>query len=121
MNALQKSKIKKLVQEDCQIKGSYCIEGKTCVIGKMAIEAGIPPERFDKNNSDCIDMLVLRDVAVILKEVYGLNPDHLRKIQIKNDGEAFILYDDGYEDKEDEILLRRERILEYLETIPVDP
>jgi hypothetical protein len=116
MNALQKSKIKKLVQEDCEICGSYCIEGKTCVIGKMAIEAGIPPERFDKHNSHAIDSQYLTDVAGKLLEVYGLSYPLLREMQIENDVGTWNTGDhDGI------IQQRRERILAYLETIPVEP
>lgn len=90
MKAKLKNKrlLKKLIAEDCELQGQYYYRGKTCAIGRLAIDCGISKEMLKKINRLPIYITEVKDIETVCRAIqnkFGLSPSMLDEIQYRND------------------------------------
>ena len=102
MNTKQKNKVISIIKKTSFTAGCYLdSDGKSCVLGTLALEAGFPREKLvKKNNSEIGDF---PELVFFLEDTYDLDIDNLRELQFNNDNE-----DDENDSR------RKNLILEYI-------
>lgn len=108
MNAQQKERAIKVIEDDCQIEGQYIDHSdQTCAVGALAIAARIPKFQLRQSNYLSIGSETnsnIREIAAKIEKKFGLNQTQLHKIQHLNDDSA-------------RPATRRRRIIKYLKTL----
>lgn len=106
------------VNKYADIKALYIRDGHHCIIGGMALEAGVPLAHIQAVNNVQIHSAkneLIMEVSVFLQEMrwkiygkYGLECQHLHYLQDINDSH-------------DDVDMRRKCLISYLEGLVTDP
>lgn len=106
MTKKQKNAVKVIVSGDCRIAGSYCnANNDTCAVGALLLAAGVTNDQLRAARSD--EIRHWPSWLKLLEDKFGISLEVACEIQERNDDF-------------DSVETRRETILEYLETIPVE-
>ena len=86
MNAKQRDELMAIIIGDCGAVGHYIgQDGDTCVVGAIALKAGVIPERLTQANTSGITHPTLAGVRRDIYCRFGLSEDELHRLQLVND------------------------------------
>ena len=86
MNQKQYERVLEIIEQDCELRFDYVDkEGRTCVVGALALAAGYDESLLHEHHRVRIDNESLVSLRKDIYKVFGLTKRHLVRLQDLND------------------------------------